>query len=140
MNFKLRSVFLILFWLLSVQLMAQFQNATIDTLRLAPIEAVGDSAAYELMIFEPGFESWFNRVNRPEWYYSESYLESWNQKLANQWNALLHQPRRSSCMPTTYLDYDWRISYGLTLNYRLFYYFRYMQEHCNIFANYPARW
>jgi hypothetical protein len=116
------------------------QEATLDTLKISPTETAGDTVAYDLIIFDPGFNSWFNRVKRPESYYSESYLESWNTKLVMQCNALLHQSGRSACMPSTYLDYDWRTSYGLTLNYRLYYYFRYMQVRCQVFYDHPVNW
>ena len=100
----------------------------------------GDTLEYELIIIDPGFDTWFIRTRQPEEMYTQEYLESWNQQLVTQWNSLLGRGGRTGCMPETYLNYDPRVDYGKKLNYQLFYYFRYMQERCRIFTNFPQRW
>jgi hypothetical protein len=122
--------------------MATGQNALpADTLHLEKIAPeAGDTLEYELIIIDPGFETWFIRTRQPEEMYTQEYLESWNQQLVSQWNSLLGRRGRMDCMPETYLSYDPRIDYGKTLNYQLFYYFRYMQERCRIFTSFPQRW
>jgi hypothetical protein len=116
-------------------------SAPSDTLHLEKLAPeAGDSLEYELIIIDPGFETWFIRVRQPEEMYSQQYLESWNMQLVSQWNSLLGRRGRMDCMPETYLSYDPRIDYGKTLNYQLFYYFRYMQERCRIFSSFPQRW
>ncbi|MFO7999297.1 MAG: DUF6146 family protein [Bacteroidales bacterium] len=118
-----------------------FQTLPTDTLHLKePAEEQGDSLEYELVIFDPAFETWFIRNRQPEGMYSQAYLENWNQQLVTQWNALLGQRGRGGCMPETYLNYEPGTDYGKTLNYQLFYYFRYMQEKCRIFSSFPRRW
>lgn len=115
-----------------------FGSDTLHLEKLAP--EAGDTVEYELIIFDPGFQTWFVRVRQHEEMYSQEYLESWNMQLVTQWNNLLGRRGRPDCMPETYLNYDPRIDYGKTLNYQLFYYFRYMQERCRIFTNFPQRW
>ncbi len=110
-----------------------------DTLELAPA-GDGDGKEYELIIFDTGFDSWFNRVNRPEWFYSEGYLENWNIQLVSQWNHLYHTEGGADCMPGVYVNYDGSVDYGKPLNYRLFYYFRYMHERCGLFSVHPGGW
>lgn len=101
--------------------------------------ADNDTIEYELVIFDPGFHNWFNRVRQPEWFYSDSYLTNWNTQLVSQWNYL-YQSSSGDCKPGVYIDYDPKIDYGKELNHKLFYYFRYMHEVCGLFTVTPGRW
>lgn len=111
-----------------------------DTLHVKTPVAEGDTIEYQLLIVDPAFESWFLTRGRPESFYSLEYLENWNRLLVSQWNARISRPGRPGCMPLNYLNYDSGISYGLTLNHKLFYYFRYMHERCRIFDQHPGIW
>jgi hypothetical protein len=117
-------------------------KVTGDTLKIqADTLSQGDSVTYELLIFDTGFDSWFHSVRKPEWYYEQSYLETWNQQLVAEWNSLYSAGSvRNDCYPETYLDYDNTIDYGKKLNYKLYYYFRYMQERCHLFSHAPSSW
>lgn len=99
--------------------------------------AEADTVEYELLIIDPAFETWFRRNQRPENYYSLEYLENWNRQLVMQWNMMLGRQGRPDCMPTNYIEYDPDASYGLTLNHKLFYYFRFLQQRCRIFSSFP---
>jgi len=117
------------------------EDSQIDTLNLEEaIQEENDTITYELVIFDPGFSSWYARESRPFDFYSQSYLESWNKTLTDQWNQLIHSARRRECMPEVYLDYNPRVDYGMSFNHELFYYFRYMHEKCRLFRNTPGRW
>ncbi len=112
-----------------------------DTLNLEEAEVKDDEIIeYELIIFDPGFQMWFNRVKQPKWFYSETYLENWNKRLVVQWNQLYHPSRDHDCIPQVYIDYDDGVDYGKELNHRLFYYFRYVHERCGLFSATPGRW
>ncbi len=139
----MKQIFWLMFammWFYQGGIFGQVEGTVPDTLTFRQIETESDSTIYELIILDPAFEAWFLRIRRPESYYTLDYLESWNRKLVNQWNVAVLHPQRTDCSPTTYLDYDWKISYGITLNYKLFYYFRYMHERCELFSVVPARW
>lgn len=110
-----------------------------DTLKFESSDD-GDETEYELIIFDPGFDRWFARNSSPEGFYELNYLENWNRQLARQWNTKLGTSGRWDCAPQTYLDYDPRIDYGKELNYKLFFYFRYMHEKCRIFDQTPGEW
>ena len=114
--------------------------APADTLNLeeAVVEDEDGEVHYELVIFDPGFHHWFARTGNPPGFYNQSYLEDWNKRLVNQWNQLYHSSR--ACRPEVYLKYDPDIDYGLELNHKLFYYFRYMHERCRMFTVTPGRW
>ncbi|MDX9940740.1 MAG: DUF6146 family protein, partial [Bacteroidales bacterium] len=99
-----------------------------------------DTLEYELLIIDPAFETWYLRYQRPESYYSLEYLENWNRQLVMQWNSMVMRPGRPDCMPSNFLDYDPSVSYGLTLNHKLYYYFRFTQQKCRIFNPFPRDW
>jgi hypothetical protein len=131
-------------------LFATMQNANADIfseMQISPPDTLkfessddADETEYELIIFDPGFDRWFARNSRPQGFYELTYLENWNRQLAQQWNTKLGTSRRWDCAPQTYLDYDPRIDYGKELNYKLFFYFRYMHEKCRIFDQTPGEW
>jgi hypothetical protein len=111
-----------------------------DTLKFEPVDESKDSVEYELIIFDPAFDSWFFKNRRPIDFFEQSYLESWNSQLVPQWNGAIVSTRNRDCMPATYLDYRPEIDYGKELNYKLFYYFMYIQQSCRIFSHFPRVW
>ncbi len=116
-------------------------NEPVDTLKLdEKVENKNDTITYELVIFDPGFSSWYARESRPASFYSQAYLERWNKILTDQWNQLIHSARRRDCAPEVYLDYDTDIDYGMQFNHELFYYFKYMHRRCRLFTSTPGRW
>ncbi len=115
--------------------------AATDTLRLAPAAGEkSDTTEYELVIMDPAFDLWFERVREPEGMYTQEYLENWNRQLVIQWNASLGRSGRAGCTPETYIDYQPDVDYGKELNYKLYYYFRYFHQQCRLFHNTPSRW
>jgi len=94
-----------------------------DTLRIA-----NDSLEYEVIIMEPGFNSWLASQARPRGYHSESYLEIKNQIYTSEWNNRVLQSQRYN--PRLYeqqIDYNPSIHYGYEVNYLLYNYFIYFQ-------------
>jgi hypothetical protein len=86
-----------------------------------------DSVEYELIIFDPGFESWFLTHSKPIWYHSVEYYENWNKQYVIAWNSKAISARTSKYFEST-IDYDPFIHYGLGLNHKLFYYFMYVEK------------
>ena len=87
-----------------------------------------DESDYEIIIVEPGFNSWLYGTARPEGYYSQQYLESRNAILVQEWNLRNLQP--GTYDPNLYqlrIDYDTRTDYGYEVNYKLYNYFIYFQ-------------
>lgn len=103
---------------------ASNQPSTIqDTVRIA-----NDSLEYEILIIEPGFNTWLATVAKPEGYYSQSFLESRNLQYVTEWNQRVLQPQRYN--PSLYelqIDYQAHINYGYEVNYKLYNYFIYFQ-------------
>ena len=92
-----------------------------------PAEEPQDSVSYELVVLDPGFESWYLMHSRPDWYHSQSYYETWNLQYVPAWNSKVMMPRYSRLFEHT-IDYDSFTDYGLDLNHKLFYYFQYVEH------------
>lgn len=93
------------------------------------IQIVNDAVEYEIIIIEPGFNIWLQRVARPEGYYSQSFMENRNLIMVMEWNRRVLQP--SFFDPRLYelqIDYRQGIDYGYEVNYKLYNYFIYFQR------------
>ncbi|MEX0982231.1 MAG: DUF6146 family protein [Bacteroidales bacterium] len=118
---KYISLFTILFSL------APLLSAQQDTLKLKKNEVSKDSVEYELIIIDPGFE-FFLATQKPMEFYSQSYYETWNYRYVTEWNYRHSQPLTYGDIYETYIDYSPHIDYGLELNYKLYYYFRFFEK------------
>ncbi|HAX96526.1 MAG TPA: hypothetical protein DCY35_08410 [Prolixibacteraceae bacterium] len=89
--------------------------------------ASDDTLQYELVIIDPGFETWFVTHSKPVWFHSQSWLETWNRQYVTAWNARYMNGRGNRCCDT-YIDYQFHVDYGLDLNHKLYWYFRYVER------------
>lgn len=99
-------------------------GSTNDTIKIA-----NDSIGYEIIIIEPGFNSYINSIARPRGYYSQNYLENKNQLWVREWNSRVNQPFRYD--PNLYemqIDYNSGTDYGYEVNYLLYNYLVYFQN------------
>lgn len=104
-----------------------FQQVEGDT-----IEIKSDKTEYEIIIIEPGFNTWLASIARPEGYYEQNYLENRNRILVLEWNQRVLQPLRYR--PNLYemqINYEPNIDYGYEVNYKLYNYFVYFQRKYN---------
>jgi len=95
-----------------------------DTVRIA-----NDDLEYEIIIIEPGFNTWLVSTARPEGYYSQQFLESRNLIYVNEWNRRVFNSAQFD--PNLYelqIDYRQGIDYGYEVNYKLYNYFIYFQR------------
>lgn len=91
-----------------------------------------EESDYEIIIFEPGFNTWLWSIARPPGYYTQSFLETRNQILVVEWNNRVIQPNRFD--PLLYewqINYDPRIDYGYDVNFKLYNFFLYFQRKYN---------
>ena len=117
----MKYLFFILF-VFSLAACATQQNVQIK--ELDP-EEEKDSVTYELIVLDPGFESWFISNSKPDWYHSQNYYESWNQRYVQAWNYHSFGTRYSQLLEGN-INYDSQEDYGLEINHKLFYYFQYV--------------
>ncbi len=92
-----------------------------DTVRIA-----NDDLDYELIVIDPGFNSWLLMNARRRGYYSQSYLENRNLTWVLEWNNRARNPRNTNLfgMP---IDYQNGVNYGYEVNYLLYNYLTYFQ-------------
>lgn len=106
-----------------------------DTVRIA-----NDSLEYEIIIIEPGFNLFINSIARPRGYHTQSYLESKNQFLVQDYNARVRSPQRYN--PNLYvqeINYNPTIDYGYEVNYLLYNYFVFFSREYNQRFSVPTR-
>lgn len=103
------------------------QTTSQDTIRIA-----NDSLEYEILIIEPGFNSWLASTAKPEGYYSQAYMENRNIIYVTEWNQRVLQPHRYNAnLYELQIDYQPNIDYGYEVNYKLYNYFIYFQLRYN---------
>ena len=92
---------------------------------------------YELIILDPGFNSWFVTNAKPISYYSPSYYENKNKIYVTSWNDLYYQYGGRGPFENK-IDYDFTKDYGVELNYKLFWYFKYVESQFGSLYGFPS--
>ena len=85
-----------------------------------------DSLEYNLIVLDPGFEAWLATKPSKE-FYSKEYYEQKNRLYVSEWNNR-YMTSRNNGRYETYIDYKYNTDYGLDLNYKLYYYFKFFEE------------
>ena len=94
-----------------------------DTIRIA-----NDSLEYEILIIEPGFNTWV-LTQPPKGYYGVAFLESRNRNFVYEYNNRVLNPQRYSViLYPQQINYEMGTHYGLEVNYMLYNYFLYFQQ------------
>ncbi|MDI9606541.1 MAG: DUF6146 family protein [Bacteroidota bacterium] len=86
-----------------------------------------DSVSHELIVLDPGFESWYLVHGSPTTYRSQAYYENWNHQYVTEWNHKASLPGNRSFFQHI-LGYERGVDYGFELNHKLFYYFQYVER------------
>ncbi|PZR21883.1 MAG: hypothetical protein DI539_06965 [Flavobacterium psychrophilum] len=94
-----------------------------DTVRIA-----NDSLEYEVIIIDPGFNTWLASRARLRGYYGQSYLENKNRFWVTEWNLRAMNPQRFGELYQMPIDYKPQINYGYEVNYLLFNYLVFFQQ------------
>jgi len=82
---------------------------------------------YEIIIIEPGFDSWLI-TQRPRSFYNLTYLENKNRIFTTEYNSRVLNSRYSTILYSQQIYYDYNIRYGFEVNYLLYNYFIYFKE------------
>lgn len=94
-----------------------------DTIRIA-----NDSLEYQIIIIEPGFNSWLV-TQRPRGFYGESFLENRNRFYVTEYNQRVLQPERFNMdLYVQRINYEHNIHYGYEVNYLLYNYFLFFEQ------------
>ena len=94
-----------------------------------PVVIANEKLEYEVIIIDQGFTSFLNTQARTREYYSNTYLRNKNRRYVLVWNSRARNPQRfSSSIYENIIDYNPSIDYGLEVNYKLFWYFKFAEQ------------
>jgi len=86
-----------------------------------------DSTEYEIIIIDPGFDHWY-LINFSETKdYSNQYYRGRNQVAVSHWNDYFTRNRYPRAIDSS-IDYDYSIDYGIEVNRKLYWYFKYIED------------
>lgn len=86
---------------------------------------------YEITIIDPDFDTWFATNSKPANYYPLSYYEQKNRQYVLTWNERVDEQAYYPLDNYPFenrINYDPTIDYGLEVNYKLYYYFKYIES------------
>jgi len=86
-----------------------------------------DSLQHEIIIIDPDFERWYLSRYNQAMDRSDSYYQSMNRIGALNWNQYYNTGKYFRII-SSYLDYQPGIDYGLEVNRKLYWYFKYIEE------------
>ncbi len=97
-----------------------------DTVRIA-----NDSLEYEIIIIEPGFNTWLlTQLRRGA--RSQAAMDIVNDRKVTEYNLRVNQPLRfDQDLYTFPIEYDRRVDYGYEVTYLLFNYFNFFEQQYN---------
>jgi len=87
----------------------------------------GDSTEYELIIIDIRFDTWYQYNYTPAKDYSNEYYRSRNLVAVTNWNDYYPRGRYHRVIDCR-IDYQPNIDYGIEVNRKLFWYFKYIQS------------
>ena len=96
-----------------------------------PEIAPEDSAEYELIVFDPGFETWYMLKNSPALDHSIDYYKNWNYQYVQEWNHKSGTSRYSRLLGPP-ITYDPNENYPIEIEHKLYYYFQYVENELKI--------
>lgn len=108
------------------------KKTTENELPEGAVKIANEELEYEIIIIDPGFDTYLYSVARPANFYSIDYYERNNARYVNEWNIRHRNPRQFD--PNIYeneIIYNPRIRYGLDVNYKLFNYFKFVETRYN---------
>ena len=120
-----KTVFIILVILVAIQTDGYSQKRR-DRYKVKADTVTVDSLEYKLIVLDPGFDAWLATKPSKE-FYSKEYYEQKNRLFVSEWNNR-YMTSRNHDLYETFIDYNNNTDYGLDLNYKLYYYFKYFEE------------
>ena len=109
-----------------------------STLELDEISS--DSTEYDIIISDIGYES-FLVTQKPMEFYSQRYYENWNRYYVVDWNnkvrnSIYHSAKYQNVFEM-FIDYNPSTNYGMEVNYKLYYYFMFVERRYGVRFNVP---
>ncbi len=92
---------------------------------------IADSTEYEITIIDPDFDIWYLMNFSPAKDFSNEFYHSKNQIAASNWNNYFIRGRYQRAIDC-YLSYNAATDYGIEVNRKLYWYFKYTEYKFNI--------
>lgn len=93
------------------------------------VRIANDSLEYEIIIMDIGFETYLNTIAKPMNFYSQEYYENKNRFYVTEWNIRALNPLRyRKDIYENQIDYDFNVDYGIEVNYKLYNYFKFVEN------------
>ncbi|MDY0103615.1 MAG: DUF6146 family protein [Lentimicrobium sp.] len=86
-----------------------------------------DSTEYKILIIDPDFDRWYMMRYSPSMDRSNETYRSMNIIGVQNWNSFYERGKYPNAIGS-YLNYQTNIDYGLEVNRRLYWYFKYIEE------------
>jgi hypothetical protein len=90
-----------------------------------------DQEEYELIVLDPGFDTWFTTTWNPAKDRSVNYYSHWNSQYVSAWNYKASRPHYSD-MFDMLINYEPTVDYGMEVERKLYYYFRWVDTKLGI--------
>jgi len=86
---------------------------------------------HKLIVLDPGFDTWFATTWNSGKDRSVNYYSHWNYRYVSEWNYKVTRPHTSQFFDTM-IQYDPTIDYGIEIERKLYYYFRWVDTKLGI--------
>lgn len=94
-------------------------------------QAIQDSTEYEVLVIDPQFDHWYLTNYSTAKDYSLDYYQSKNRTAVANWNHY-YQTGKYRQIIEEQIDYQHGINYGIEVERRLFWYFKFIEENYRI--------
>jgi hypothetical protein len=122
---KITGIILLTSLLLSCAAQKRLADSGAGKVGIKDTTSVSDSTVYELLVFDPDFDFWFQSHSFSKIQYTNEYLQSWNHLYAQEWNRRYSSGDR---LIGSYIDYDLLTKYDFEFNFKLYMYFKFFEE------------
>ena len=90
-----------------------------------------DSTEYDITIIDMEFDTWYLMNYSPSKDYSNEYYRTKNHIGVNNWNSYFDRGKYQRVVGN-HIFYDYPVDYGIEVNRKLYWYFKYVEENHGI--------
>jgi hypothetical protein len=126
---SMKSFIIILFSALLTVACTSTKNASKTSAIVEPVSQ--DSTEYELVIIDNHFDQWYMLHYSEARDRTEEYYHSKNQVAVQNWNDYYRHGRYIDIIDS-YINYQPQIDYGVELNRKLYWYFKYVEDYYGV--------
>jgi hypothetical protein len=104
------------------------------------VQKNNDKEEYEITIIDNNFDRWMLTNGKPVNFYDRQYYRSKNAFYATSWNSKVSERGRYNARNYPFeepINYNPAIDYGLDVDYKLFWYFKYIESVFGRRYNFP---